>query len=379
MKALDGLLVVAIEQAVAAPFCSARLAEAGARVLKIEREAGDFARLYDSAGGGDSSYFVWLNQGKESVVLDFKKSEDADLLHGIISKADVVIQNLAPGALDRAGFGSGALRAQHPRLVTCDISGYGEDPSVADLKAYDFLVQAETGLVSISGGPGELGRIGVSAVDIGAGMTAHAGIVEALFNRERTGEGASIKVSLFDVTAEWMTVPLMHHEHGKGAPVREGLRHPSVAPYGAYDTSDGIKTVISIQNEREWARFCDIVLGAPDMPIDPRFSSNNARVANRPAMDAEINLRIGSLSAMEFRAKLAKASIAYGAVNSVEDLADHRALTRRTVTSSTGNSITIPAAPIHANGNLRTADKSAPALGQHSQSVRSEFTPSGRP
>ena len=374
MKALEGLLVVAVEQAVAAPFCSARLAEAGARVLKIERDAGDFARNYDRAGGGDSSYFVWLNQGKESVVLDIKDPDDAALLRTVIAKADIFIQNLAPGALDRAGFGSQSLRQRHPRLITCDISGYGEDPAVADLKAYDFLVQAESGLVSISGGPGEPGRIGVSVVDIGAGMTAHAGILEALFNRERTGQGEAIKVSLFDVTAEWMTVPLLNFEHGKGAPEREGLRHPTIAPYGAYETMDETKTVLSIQNEREWARFCQIVLGKPGLPADPRFSSNNARVANRQAMDAEIDAIVGRMTAETFRSKLAEASIAYGAVNSVVEFSTHRALTRRPVTSSSGTTITIPSAPIRAGSIPRSADKGAPRLGEHTDSVRAEFS-----
>jgi len=373
MKALEGLLVVSIEQAVAAPFCSARLAEAGARVIKVEREAGDFARLYDRAGGDDSSYFVWLNQGKQSLVLDYKTPEDAELLENLLAKADVFIQNLAPGALDRAGFGSAALRERHPRLVTCDISGYGEDPAVADLKAYDLLVQAESGLVSISGGPGELGRVGVSVVDIGAGMTAHAAILEALFNRERTGRGEAVKVSLFDVTAEWMTVPLLHHEHGNGAPTREGLHHPSLAPYGAYETNDGILTLLSIQNEREWLRFCAIVLELPDLPSDPKFASNNDRVANRPALDAVMNSVVGAIDAGTFRSRMAKASIAYGAVNSVADLSTHRALTRRTVTSSTGKQINIPAAAIRAGQVPRRAETGAPGLGEHSEAIRKEF------
>ena len=378
MNALEGLLVISIEQAVAAPFCSARLADAGARVVKIERASGDFARGYDRAGGGDSSYFVWLNQGKESVVLDFKQEADAALLRAMIAKADIFIQNLAPGALERAGFGSQALRERHKQLITCDISGYGEDPPVADLKAYDLLVQAETGLVSISGGPGELGRVGVSISDIGAGMTAHAGIVEALFNRTRTGRGAGIKISLFDVTAEWMTVPLMHHEHGAGAPGREGLRHPSLAPYGAYETGEGTKTVLSIQNEREWERFCAQVLESPDLPADPRFCDNNARVANRPALDSRIDSVVGKMTAPEFRARLARASIAYGAVNSVAEFGAHRALTRRPVTSSTGTALDIPAPPIRTADGARRAEPGAPRLGQHTKAVRAEFSDAAR-
>ncbi|NIA28143.1 MAG: hypothetical protein GWP02_08810 [Desulfobulbaceae bacterium] len=251
MQSLQGLCVVSVEQAVAAPLCTARLAQAGARVIKIEREVGDFARGYDRAAKGDSSYFVWTNQGKESVVLNYKEPDGRDLLNSIIAKADVFVQNLAPGAMARAGFGSEEMRQRHPRLITCDISGYGDSPEASGMKAYDLLVQAESGLVSISGGPNELGRIGVSICDIGAGMTAHAGILEALIQRTKTGIGTGVLVSLFDVAAEWMTVPLVHCEYGRGAPGRHGLHHPSIAPYGAYETRDHTNTLISIQNERE--------------------------------------------------------------------------------------------------------------------------------
>ena len=226
MKPLDGLLVVSVEQALAAPLCTARLAEAGARIIKIERAEGDFARGYDKAAKGDSSYFVWTNQGKESVVLDYRTPDDSALLHALIAKADVLVQNLAPGAMIRAGFGSEEMRKKHPKLITCDISGYEESPEMAAMKAYDLLVQAETGMVSISGGPGEMGRIGVSVCDIGAGMTAHAGVLEALIQRGITGTGSGVAVSLFDVAAECMTVPLIHYETGAGAPTRQGLRPP---------------------------------------------------------------------------------------------------------------------------------------------------------
>lgn len=373
MKPMEGFTVIALEQAVAAPLCTARLADAGARVIKIERADGDFARGYDTAGGGDSSYFVWINQGKESVVLDLKAADDRALVQAMLAQADVFVQNLAPGAAARLGLGSEELRARHPRLVTCDISGYGEGEAVAHLKAYDFLIQAESGLVSISGGEHELGRVGVSVCDIGAGMAAHAAITEALLLRERTGEGASLKISLFDVTAEWMTVPLVHHEHGAGAPKRQGLRHPSIAPYGAYPTREGALTILSIQNEREWVAFCAEVLERPGIAADPRFDNNNARVENRDAMDAEIHAVTKGLTAEDFRARLAHARIAFGAVNEVSDLATHPALRRREVTASGGTTLTIPAAPAIWADKRRDTPGPAPTIGQHTAAVRTEF------
>jgi len=373
MKPLDGLLVIALEQAVAAPLCSARLAEAGARVIKIERAVGDFARGYDEAAKGESSYFVWLNQGKESIVLDIKDAADLALLERMIAKADVFLQNLAPGATARMGIDSATLRARHPRLVTCDISGYGEAPEVAHLKAYDFLIQGESGLVAVSGGENELGRIGVSLCDIGAGVTAHAAILEALLLRARSGEGAAVKVSLFDVAAEWMTVPFIHGVHGAGPPARQGLRHPSIAPYGAYETSDGALTLLSIQNEREWQRFCTEALGAPELAVEPRFVSNTLRVANREAMEAAVSARTKAMTAEEFRRRLADAAIAYGAVNDVSGLARHAALRRREVTGSGGRALDIPAAPVIWADHDRPDLAGAPAVGQDSARIRAEF------
>jgi len=290
---LAGLLVVAVEQAVAAPLCTARLVDAGARVIKIERPTGDFARGYDSAAHGDSSYFAWANQGKQSAVLDFKEPADAELLHTMLGRADVFVQNLAPGALERAGFGSDGLRAKYQRLITCDISGYGEQPSLAEKKAYDLLVQAESGLIGISGAPGELGRIGVSMVDAGTGMAAYTGVLEALLQRSITSKGSGVRVSLFDVAAEWMTVPLVQQEVGSGGPTRVGLKHPTIAPYGAFETNDGNQTLISIQNEREWARLCEQVLEQPGLAIDARFSSNTARVTNRTELEDTMGSIIG--------------------------------------------------------------------------------------
>ena len=285
-RPLEGLLVVALEQAVAAPYCSSRLADAGARVVKVERPEGDFARGYDTVARGLSSYFVWLNRGKESLVADIKDPEDAALLHRILARADVFIQNLAPGAAARAGFGSEALRERYPRLVTVDISGYGTGNTYADMKAYDLLVQAESGLASITGHPAGPGRVGVSVCDIACGMSAHAAALEALIARARTGEGRRIEVSLFDGMADWMTVPLLYLEGTGQAPRRIGLAHPSICPYGAFELQDGSLVLIAIQNEREWASFCAGVLGEPDLPKRPGFESNTARVDHRAEVDA---------------------------------------------------------------------------------------------
>ncbi|MGI9316727.1 MAG: CaiB/BaiF CoA transferase family protein [bacterium] len=367
---LEGTLVVSIEQAVAAPYCSSRLREAGARVIKIERPGGDFARGYDSIAGGDSSYFFWLNQGKESLVMDFKQPEDAALLHRILAESDVLIQNLAPGALARAGFDLSTLRDQYPKLITCDISGYGHGQAVAGLKAYDFLVQAESGLVSISGGKSELGRIGISACDIGAGMTAHSGILEALLQRSRTGAGSAVEVSLFGVAADWMTVPLLHHDYGGKAPSRAGLHHPSIAPYGGYSVKGGEIVIIAIQNEREWQRFCERVLKQPEQSKSAEFCSNNQRVSNRPALDAMINSITGTLDRNELIERLQNADVAFGSVNSVEDFSNHPALQRREGKSSSGVAVMYPMRPVGMPENMACA----PEIGQHSDALRQEFS-----
>jgi len=381
-RPLTGLLVVSVEQAVAAPLCTARLADAGARVIKIERQEGDFARAYDQAARGDSSYFAWTNHGKESVVLDFKNAEGAEALERIISSADVFMQNLAPGAMHRSGFGSEQLRERYPRLITCDISGYGSDDAVRGLKAYDLLVQAESGLISISGAPGELGRIGVSVCDIGAGITAHGAILEALIARGISGEGCCVSVSLFDVVAEWMTVPLIHAETGSGAPKSVGLKHPSIAPYGAFLCSDGKLTLISIQNEREWVRLCHQVLRAPNLVDDERFNSNVSRVKHREACDDAITAITLSMTSSEFRQALNESSIAYGALNSVEELADHVALRRRTLKNSENYTVSIPAHPVIKSSKSlgktvveKKADSTGrvPQVGEHTRAVLKEF------
>jgi itaconate CoA-transferase len=371
MGVLDGLLVVALEQAVAAPYCSCRLADSGARVIKIERPEGDFARGYDAAVQGQSSYFVWLNRGKQSLVADIKQPGDAALLHRILARADVFIQNLAPGAATRAGFGSDALRAQYPRLITVDISGYGEGHDYATMKAYDLLVQAESGVASITGHPAGPGRIGVSACDIACGMAAHAGVLEALIGRGVTGRGRGLKVSLFDGMADWMNVPLLYFEGTGRAPQRLGLAHPSICPYGAFDTASGVPVLISIQNEREWAAFCATVLEQPDLTLQPGFETNNARVANRPAVDARIASVFATLPREEAARRLRAANIAFGFVNDVAGLATHTAL-RRTVVQTPGGPASLIAPPVIWDGEALALGP-VPATGEHSAAIRAEF------
>lgn len=370
---LDGLTVVSIEQAVAAPLCTARLADAGARVIKIERAGGDFGRTYDVAAKGDSSYFAWINHGKESVVLDFKSEADGAVLERMIAQADVLIQNLAPGALSRSGFDLQRLRDDYPSLITCSISGYGDIESLKEMKAYDLLVQAESGLISISGGPGEMGRIGVSLCDIGAGVTAYTGILEALIRRGKTHQGGHVDVSLFGVAAEWMSVPFLHAANGQ-SPKRAGLKHPSIAPYGAFKDAESILTLISIQNEREWERLCTQVLNAPELLDDDRYSSNDQRVIHRDALDAHIESITSTFSTDQFRAALMQASIAFGGLNSVTDLLNHAALQQRAVSNSMNHEVIMPAHPVkHAGYDTKTTIPSVPALNEHGQSLREEF------
>jgi len=371
-RPLDGLLVVSLEQAVAAPFCSSRLADAGARVIKIEREDGDFARGYDSVVHGESAYFVWLNRGKESLVLDIKDKDDAALLRRILSRADVFIQNLAPGAASRAGLGSDALRASFPRLITVDISGYGEEGAYADMKAYDLLVQAESGLSSVTGRPEGPGRVGVSVCDISCGMYAYMAVLEALIARQRTGEGTAIKTSLFEAMADWMNVPLLQYDYGGTMPKRVGLNHPSIAPYGAYPTKGGGEILIAIQNEREFVRLAAGVLDRPGMPDDPKFRNNEARCANRPALDEIITAAFTSVDRAVLIERLRGAAIAFGEVNDVAGLSGHPALRRIEVGSPTGP-VAMVAPPARHDG-ATPALGPVPAVGEHSDKIRREFS-----
>ena len=370
---LEGVLVVALEQAVAAPYCSSRLADAGARVIKIERQEGDFARGYDAAVFGESSYFVWINRGKESISLDLKQPEDLGVLESLLSQADVFIQNLAPGATQRMGIGSESLRERFPKLITCDISGYGESGPGASMKAYDLLVQAESGLVAVSGPAGEdlasLGRIGVSVCDINAGMNALIGVQQALLMRQRTGRGSGIKVSLFDSAAELMSVPYLQARYGGKAPERVGLKHPSIAPYGAFTCKDGRALLISIQNEREWYALCAEVLDDPEFAADPRACTNYARTQNREFVDGRIASYFSRLESGLLIDKLRGAQIAFGNVNQVDDLIKHPQL--RTMPMPVGEQwVEVPALPWRTPWD-RQSFRKAPAIDEHGKTIRS--------
>jgi crotonobetainyl-CoA:carnitine CoA-transferase CaiB-like acyl-CoA transferase len=369
---LEGVLVIAVEQAAAAPFASSRLADAGARVIKIERAEGDFARGYDRAVHGDSTYFVWLNRGKESVVLDFGKPDDLALLKDMVAQADVLIQNLGPGAAQRAGFGWQAMRALNPRLITCDITGYGETGPYAGNRAYDLLVQAESGVCSVTGTPDAPGRVGVSACDIGTGMYAHAAILEALIERQRTGEGSAIHVSLFDAMSDWMNVPLLHYDHGGTVWPRVGLSHPTIAPYGAFAVQDGRQILVGVQNDGEWKRFAAEVLLRPDLLDDPAYATNGERVRNRAALDAEVGGVLGALTLEQARERLAAAKVAYASVNTVAELSAHPHLRRATV-QAPGGAFSMAAPAPQFRGKPRSYGP-VPALGQHTDAVRAQFS-----
>ena len=371
---LSGKLVVALEQAVAAPFCSSRLADAGARVIKIERKgAGDFARAYDTAANGESAYFTWLNRGKESVALDIKAGEDREILLRMLENADVFIQNLLPGALAKLGLDSASLRERFPRLVTCDITGYGEDGPMRNAKAYDLLVQCESGLASVTGTADGPGRVGVSVCDIATGMTAHAGICEALVGRNRTGKGSGVSVAMFDVMADWMSVPLLYHDYlGKPTP-RVGLNHTVICPYGAYQCKDGQLVVITVQHNGEWQRFCEHILGDAALATDPRFHDNTSRINNKPALEELIKAVFASHDRTEMLKRLDAAGIASGAVNDVAALSDHPQLDRAVIGTPSGE-INVPTPPIRRSLG-ETALGPCPAFDAEGEAIRAEFGP----
>jgi crotonobetainyl-CoA:carnitine CoA-transferase CaiB-like acyl-CoA transferase len=368
-RALEGILVVSIEQAVAAPLCACRLADAGARVIKVERPEGDFARYYDRAARGESAYFVWLNRGKQSVIVDLKSEADRALLHRMIARADVFLQNLAPGAAARAGFEAAELRKHHKRLVCCSITGYGESGPYRDMKAYDFLIQSETGLAQITGTPEAPARVGVSVSDVAAGLNAHAAILQALYAREKSGEGALIHISMFDATGEWMTVPYMNLRYQGKAPRRMGLMHPSIAPYGAYTCGDGKAIVIGIQNEREWVRFCAEVMDDAALAADPRFCDMVKRVANRDALEALLRPAFAAMTRDAMGQKLKAAEIAYGNLNEVADFAQHPQL-RLGETPTASGGVVMPLPPALPTGAQLGA---VPRLGEHNDEIRREF------
>ncbi len=366
---LSGLLVVSLEQAVAAPMCTCRLADAGARVIKIERPEGDFARGYDDLVHGECSYFVWLNRGKESVVLDLGKPEDKALLAAMLARADMFVQNLKPGAVAKLGFPIAKLRREHPRLICCSISGFGESGPHAKRKAYDMLIQAESGLASITG-TAEPSRVGVSVVDIASGMNAYEAILEALIARERTGEGAELSISMFDAMADWMTVPLLQQEAG-APPQRIGLAHTSISPYGAFRSRDGVDILISIQSDREWRVLAEKVLGDAALAADPAFATNVERVKRRAETDGRVAKVFGALDADALEEKLAAADIAFARVNSPADLARHPHLRRITIGTPSGP-VSYPA-PAERSAAASRHYGPVPALGEHTDKVRAEF------
>ena len=440
---LSGLLVVSLEQAVAAPMCTCRLADAGARVIKVERPEGDFARYYDKlavprtrsapsphsvvpsplwggspaeaerrragwgseladasraatttptpnptpqgggehtecgaqasiTGVGQSAYFVWLNRGKESVVLDLARADDKALLAAILAKADVFVQNLKPGAVAKLGFALEELRRAHPRLIICSISGYGEDGPYAARKAYDMLVQAESGLASVTGGPEAPARVGVSVCDIAAGMNAYEAILAALFSRAKTGDGAAIAISMFDAMAEWMAVPLIQYEGG-APPKRMGLAHTSIAPYGAFKTKDGADILISIQSDREWRVLAEKVLGDAALAADPAFATNVERVKRRGETDARVAAVFGATDEAALTRKLSRADIAFARVNATADLAVHPQLRRIDVATPSGV-VSYPAPPARDDG-VPPRYGAVPALGEHTAKIWAEFLP----
>lgn len=370
--ALDGVLVVSLEQAVAAPFLTCRMADAGARVIKLERAEGDFCRGYDDTAHGQSSFFVWLNRGKESLVVDIKQADDRALLKRMLAKADVWVQNLAPGATERAGFGSAALRAEFPRLITVDISGYGDAPAPFDTaKAYDLLVQAESGLMAVTGSAAEPSRVGISACDLTTGVNGLTGVLQALFRREKTGKGAGVEVAMFDAMADLMAAPVMFKQYAGRDWPRTGLRHNALVPYGAYATGDGRLTMIAIQNEREWARFAEIVLQRPDFVADDRCQPNRNRMANRDYVEGTMDAVFADLTQAELQDRLRQADLAYASVNGVDDLVAHPALRRTEVDTETGR-ISMPAPPVRSDGML-DAFGPPPAIDQHGAAIRQEF------
>jgi itaconate CoA-transferase len=375
MLPLDGITVVAVEQAVAAPFATRQLADLGARVIKIERPGvGDFARGYDSTVKGMSSHFVWLNRTKESLTLDLKRPEAIEILRGLLTRADVFIHNLAPGAMARLGFGSETVRSEYPRAIVCEISGYGSTGPYRDKKAYDLLVQSEAGMLAITGTEDQPAKVGISVADISAGMYAFSGVLAALLRRQKTGEGSALEVSLFESLGEWMSYPV-YYASGGAAPPRSGARHAVIAPYGPYAAGDGKIVYLGLQNEREWGRFCAEALGRPEVAIDPRFSSNPQRVKHRDELDALITNAFSGLTADEVIARLETAQIANARMNTVEEFIDHPQLTAR----NRWTEVASPAGPVRALvppfnfDNMEMPMGAIPAVGEHTDTILGEL------
>ena len=368
-RELDGTLVVSIEQAVSAPYCGLMLADAGARVIKVERDVGDFARGYDRGADGNSSIFAWLNRGKESICLDITDANDAALLHSMLGKADVFLHNLAPGALAKRGFTGDILRAENPGLICCEINGYGNAGDAAKKKAYDLLVQAESGVCAVTGSEDAETRVGISLCDISTGLTAFSAILRAFIQRGRTGEGIDLSVSMFDVMADWMNMPLMAYRYFGGAPKRLGLTHTLIAPYGAFATRDAGQVLISIQNNREWCNFCANILRQPELGEDSRFKNNTDRVANREEVHAAIDAVFGKTDRVELIQLLDRHNIACGQLSSVEDLSEH-AFLRNFEAQFGDTTVSMADLPVRTDTDRPSA---VPLLGQHGVAVRTEF------
>jgi formyl-CoA transferase len=369
-KELEGILVVSLEQAVAAPYCGLLLADAGARVIKVERPEGDFARGYDSGAHGQSTIFAWLNRGKESICLDLNEEEDATLLVKMLARADVMVSNLAPGALERRGFSGDVLRKANPGLITCTVTGYGTQGDAVRKKAYDSLVQAESGICSVTGTPDHPSRVGVSLTDLSTGLTAFSSILRALHQRYRTGVGIDLELSMFDVMADWMNMALLSYRYYGGEPPRSGLTHSFVAPYGAFDTKDGKQIMLSIQNNREWAIFCQEILQDEALIDCPDYQNNTDRVENKVALAARINAVFLTMNKDDMLTKLEDARIACASLNSVAEVSDHPFLRNRSVEFA-DMQIKIADLPVQTTTGSVTV---VPALGQHTASLRDEFS-----
>ncbi|GAB2458727.1 CaiB/BaiF CoA-transferase family protein [Comamonas humi] len=376
IRPLQGITVLALEHAVAAPFASRQLADLGARVIKIERPgAGDFARGYDSTVLGQSSFFVWANRGKESLALDLKQPESLPVLHALLARCDVLVQNLAPGATARLGLDFDSLHAQYPRLIVCDVSGYGEGGPHSDKKAYDLLIQAASGLISVTGTPEAPARTGISIADISAGMYAYSGILSALLQRGHTGQGLRVEVTMLEALTEWMSYPLNFSHYGGQAPVRSGLTHPTIAPYGEYCAGDGKSVIFGLQNDREWADFCRAVLERPDLIDDPRFARNTLRVQHRTELDAIITQCLAPLTREQVLQRLDAGGIANAPLAEPQDVWNHPQFEAR----QRWREVATPQGPIQALlppatlGGSEAAMGAVPALGEHTGAILREL------
>ncbi len=373
---LKGILVVSIEQAVAAPYLSSRLADAGARVIKIERPEGDFARNYDTLVNGESAYFVWLNRGKESISLNLKNNKDLNILKNIIKKADILIQNLAPGAIKRLGLDFEDLRNKFPKLITCSITGFGEKGPFMKQKAYDMLIQAETGLTDLTGVPEnnmEKGRarVGVSVCDISAGMTALNAVLQALIGRHKTGKGRHISVSLFSSLSDWMNVPYLQYVYSKKEPKRCGIRHPTITPYASFECKDNLEILIGIQNEREWIKFCKFVLEDEKIAYDDKFKCNNMRVKNTLELEKIINKKFQQLKRNEVIHKCDLGGIAYGRISNIDQFSNHPQ--NQFIKIQTPNGFVKMIAPGAEHNGEHFFAKKVPKLDENGKELKKEF------